>query len=116
MLPAGVAVLARRLVPFLPAAADPSGRVGFVRVLNRSDVEGDVWIDAVDDAGFRFGPVRLTVGAGAAAHFDLRDLEEGNAMKGLAAGIGSPPRARGGSRCCRRWTLAYVRAPDGFLT
>ena len=116
---AGVRVLAGRLVPFLPAAADPSGRVGFVRVLNRSDMDGDVWIDAVDDAGVRFGPVRLTVGAGAAAHFNSRDLEDGNAMKGLAAGIGSS--TAGAWRLALLSTLdiealAYIRAPDGFLT
>ena len=115
----GAAVLAGRLVPFLPAAADPSGRQGFVRVLNRTDVDGDVWIDAVDDAGVRFGPVRLTIGAGAAAHFNSKDLEEGNAMKGLASAVG-PPTA-GAWRLALLSTLdiealAYVRTPDGFLT
>jgi len=116
---AGAAVLAGRLVPFLPAAADPSGRVGFVRVLNGSAVDGDVWIDAVDDAGVASGPVRLTVDAGAAAQFNASDLQNGNAMKGLAAGIG-PPTA-GAWRLALLSTLdievlAYVRAPDGFLT
>ena len=115
---AGAAVLAGRLVPFLPAAADPSGRVGFVRVLNGSAVDGDVWIDAVDDAGVAFGPVRLTVDAGAATHFNASDLQNGNAMKGLAAGIG-PPTA-GAWRLALLSTLdievlAYVRASDGFL-
>ena len=115
----GAAVLAGRLVPFLPAAADPSGRQGFVRVLNRSDVDGDVWIDAVDDAGVRFGPVRLTINAGTAAHFNSKDLEEGNAMKGLASAVG-PPTA-GAWRLALLSALdiealAYVRTPDGFLT
>lgn len=116
---AGAAVLAGRLVPLFPAAADASGRQGFVRVLNRSDVDGDVWIDAVDDAGVRAGPVRLTVGAGAAAHFNSEDLEDGSATKGLAAGTG-PPTA-GAWRLALLSTLdievlAYARTPDGFLT
>ena len=116
---AGAAVLAGRLLPLLPAAADPSGRQGFVRLLNQSDVDGDIWIDAVDDAGVRFGPVRLTVDAGAAAHFNSEDLEGGNATKGLSAGIG-PPTA-GAWRLELLSTLdfealAYARTPDGFLT
>ena len=116
---AGTAVLAGRLVPLFPAAADPSGRQGFVRVLNRSDVDGNVWIDAVDDAGVRFGPLRLTIGAGAAAHFNSEDLEDGNAMKGLTMGIGPP--TDGAWRLALLSTLdievlAYARSPDGFLT
>ena len=116
---AGAAVLAGRLLPLLPAAADPSGRQGFVRVLNRSDVDGTVWIDAVDDAGVRFGPVRLTVEAGAAAHFNSEDLEGGNASKGLSVGIGPP--TEGAWRLELLSTLdfealAYARTPDGFLT
>ena len=116
---AGAAVLAGRLVPLFPAAADPSRREGFVRVLNHTDAAGDVWIDAVDDAGVRFGPVRLTIGAGAAAHFNSGDLEQGNPMKGLATGVGAP--TAGAWRLALVSSLdidvlAYVRTPDGFLT
>ena len=118
-LRAGAAVLAGGLVPLFPAAADPSGREGFVRVVNHTDAAGDVWIDAVDDAGVRFGPARLTIGAGAAAHFNSGDLEQGNPMKGLASGIGAP--TAGAWRLALLSSLdidvlAYVRTPDGFLT
>ena len=116
---AGTAVVAGWPVPFFPAAADPSGRQGFVRVVNRSAVAGDVLIDAVDDAGKRFGPVRLAIGAGEAAHFNSRDLEAGNAAKGLSGGVGAP--MAGHWRLALSSTLdievlSYLRTPDGFLT
>ena len=116
---AGTAVVAGWPVLIFPSAADPSGRQGFVRVVNRSAVDGEVLIDAVDDAGERFGPLRLAIGAGEAAHFNSRDLEEGNAAKGLSGGVGTP--AAGLWRLALSSTLdievlSYVRTPDGFLT
>ena len=116
----GVAVLAGESLPVFPAADDPSGRQGFARVVNRSDEAGEVLIEAVDDAGERFGPVRLAIGAGAAAHFNSRDLERGNAAKGLPDGIGAPS-VGGGWRLELISTLdiealAYIRTPDGLLT
>ena len=116
----GVAVLAGRPVPVFPSAGDASGRVGFVRVLNRSDDAGELLISAVDDAGVRFGPVRLAIAAGAAAHFNSVDLEAGNATKGLPEGVGAPTVA-GDWRLELLSTLdiealGYVRTPDGFLT
>ena len=115
-----VAVLAGRPVPLFPSAGDASGRVGFVRVLNRSDDAGDVLIWAVDDAGERFGPVRLAIAAGAAAHFNSDDLETGAWQKGLPEGVGTPT-VTGDWRLELLSTLdmkalAYVRTPDGFLT
>ena len=47
----GVTVFAGWFVPLMPAAADPNGREGFVRVVNRSDAEGTVLIHAVDRLG-----------------------------------------------------------------
>ena len=116
----GVAVLAGESLPVFPAADDPSGRQGFARVVNRSDGAGEVLVEAVDGAGKRFGPVRLAIGAGAAAHFNSRDLERGNAAKGLPDGIGAPS-VGGGWRLELISTLdiealAYIRTPDGFLT
>ncbi len=116
----GVAVLAGRQVPLFPAAADPTEREGFVRVLNRSDAAGDVHIEAVDDAGVRRGPLRLAIGAGGAAHFNSADLEEGNAAKGLQGGVGAPTagswRLELLSPTLDIEVLAYIRTPDGFLT
>ena len=116
---AGAAVVFGWAVPLFPSAADASGRSGVVRVLNRTDMDGAVLVEAVDETGERFGPVSVSVAAGAAARFDSADLENGNAAMGLAEGLG-PPTA--GSWRLHLWSaldievLAYVRTADGFLT
>ena len=115
---AGVAVLAGWPVPLFPAAADPD-RQGFVRVVNRSSVPGDVLIEAVDDAGVRRGPVRLAVSRHQTTHFNSDDLEAGNEAKGLSEGVGAP--TEGAWRLALVSSLdievfAYARTPDGFLT
>ena len=104
-------------VALFPAASDPLGRQGFVRVVNRSDAAGTVRIAAFDDAGTEFGPLELSVGAGAAAHFNSDDLELGAAGKGLE---GSAGPGEGDWRLELRsaldiGVLAYVRTGDGFL-
>ena len=112
-----VTVLAGEAVPYFPAAG--GDREGFVRIVNRSNRDGDVFVEAVDDAGVRVGPVRIRVGARRAVHFRSRDLENGNAAKGLHAGVGRPTAGA--------WRLAvmspldievlsYVRTDDGFVT
>ena len=116
---AGAAVLIGWPVSVFPAADDPAGRQGFVRVINHSDAAGEVLVEAVDDAGVRAAPARLAIGPRQARHFNSRDLEAGNAAKGLAAGVGAP--TAGGWRLAL-WSslgievLAYLRAADGFLT
>ena len=112
----GVTVLAGETAPYFPAAGD--GRQGFVRVVNQSEVDGHVLIEAVDDAGVRAGPVRLAVGARGAMHFNSADLQYGNAAKDMA-GVGAPTAGD--------WRLAvtsaldvevlsYIRTEDGFVT
>ena len=116
---AGAAVVFGWAVPLFPSAADAAGRSGVVRVLNRSDMDGAVLVEAVDEAGQTFGPVSLPLTSGAAAQFDSADLENGNAAMGLAEGLGTPTA---GSWRLHLWSpldievLAYVRTPDGFLT
>ena len=116
---AGGAVVFGWAVPLFPSAADAAGRSGVVRVLNRTDMDGMVLVEAMDEAGQTAGPVTLTLAAGAAASFDSADLENGNAEMGLAEGIGPPTR---GSWRLLLWSaldievLAYLRTPDGFLT
>ena len=112
-----VTVLAGETVPYFPAAGE--GRQGFVRIVNRSDVDGHVFIEAVDDAGVRAGPVRLEVGARRAVQFNSTDLEHGNATKGLGSGVGTP--ATGDWRlsvisALDVEVLSYVRTEDGFVT
>ena len=73
-------------VALLPAA---SGALhGFVRVVNESDEAGEVQIRAFDDAGEEYGPVTLTIEAGAAVQLSARDLESGNPDKGLTGSTG----------------------------
>ena len=105
-------------LPLVVAAANPA-ETGLVRIVNRSGCAGAVAIHAVDDAGRRAGPVALSLGANAAVTFNSRDLEEGNASKGLDGGVGS-----GGAGPWRLElrtaldveALAYLRTVDGFLT
>ena len=104
-------------VPLFPSAADESVE-GFVRVLNHSEESGEVSIVAFDDSGGSYGPIALTIEAGAAVQFNSGDLERGNPAKGLPEGIGI---GMGDWRL--QWTtvldvevLSYIRTPDGFLT
>ena len=104
-------------VPLFLSDADPE-REGFVRLVNLSERAGDVRITPVDDAGSRRGPVRLRLRANGAAHFNSGDLEDGNAAKGLAEGVGL---GEGDWRLefetdLEIEALSYVRTADGFVT
>ena len=106
----------RYRVPLFLAA--DGARAGFLRVINRSAVSGEVAIEAVDDEGSRFGPVRLEMRARQTAHFNSNDLEAGNAAKGLSGGVGM---GEGNWRLeltseLDLQVLSYIRTMDGFLT
>ena len=105
-------------LPLVVADSNPV-ETGFVRIVNRSDCAGVVAIHAIDDAGRRAGPVSLSLDANAAAQLNSRDLEEGNASKGLSGGVGSggagPWRLELGTELDVE-ALAYVRTADGFVT
>ena len=108
-------------VGLFPSAArwtGEKGYQGFVRVINRSDDDGEVRIDAWDDTGEHAGPVTLAIGVGETKHFNSEDLEAGNAGKGLSEGIGA---GEGDWRLEFTSTLdievlGYIRTGDGFLT
>ena len=111
-----VTALAGETVPYFPAA--DQAREGFVRIVNRSNENGHVFIEAVDDDGVRFDPVRLQLGARRAVHFDSADLEDGNASKGLD-GIGAPTTGDWRLSVISALdveVLSYIRTEDGFLT
>ena len=111
-----VTVLAGEAVPYFPAAGDV--RQGFVRIINRRDEAGHAFIEAVDDAGVRAGPVRMEIGARRAVHFNSRDLENGNAAKGLR-GIGAPTAGDWRLSVISALdveVLSYIRTEDGFVT
>ena len=59
----------------------------FVRIINRSDSDGDVTIYAFDDDGERFGPVTLSLEAEATRHFNSDSLRDGDPEKGLDGSI-----------------------------
>ena len=104
-------------VPLFPAAGDTMGHEGIVRVVNRSGRSGEVRIKASDDTDMDRQPVTLAIGANEAVNFSSRDLEQGG-RNGLSMGTGS---GEGDWRLeltsdLDIEVLAYVRAPDGFLT
>ena len=105
-------------VPLFLRAADPKGRQGFVRVVNHGDTEAAVRVRPYDETELDYGEITLTVGAGAAAHFNSDDLELGNSAKGLSRGVG---HGQGNWRleitsAGDLEVLTYVRTRDGFLT
>ena len=104
------------VLPLLPAAS--GAQQGFVRVVNTSDEAGEVVVHAFDDAGTEYGPLTLAIGAGEVRHFNSRDLETGNAAKGLTGATGPGEghwhlefESDLGIR-----VMGYARAADGFLT
>ena len=109
----------RHTVPLFPAASDPLGRQGFVRVINHSDTAGEVSIDAVDDTGGTYPTSTLALAANQTVHFNSDDLELGNDGKGLSGGTGA---GAGDWRLVLASdldieVLAYIRTThDGFLT
>ena len=103
-------------LPLLPSASDPL-REGMVRIVNHSADAGDVAITAIDDAGYVYGPVTLTVAGQAAVHLSSADLQQGNATKGLSGGVGA---GQGDWRLMLNTTLdiepsAYVQTTSGFV-
>ena len=105
-------------VPLMASASDPVLQ-GFVRVVNRSGEAGEVTIEAVDDAGMRYGPISLALAANQTTHFNSEDLEYGNTDKGLPHGLGL---GEGQWRLELRSSLdfdvlSYMRhRGDGYLT
>ena len=104
-------------VPLFLSASEPL-RQAFLRLINHSDQPGDVSLTAIDDTGREFGPVSLALAARQVIHFNSSELEMGKSAKGLESGIGQGQghwRLRLASPLPIE-ALAYVRAPDGFLS
>ena len=98
----------------------PAGHVqeGYVRVINHSNAPGAVRISGIDDTGRRHGPATLRLKARETRQFNARDLERGNASKGLSGRLGN---GRGNWRLELSTALdiepsAYVRTAGGFLS
>ena len=105
-------------VPLLPSAADSSGRLGLVRVINRTATAGTVRIKAFDDTQWDYAPLVLSLGAGEAVQFDSNDLEQGNPGTGLSGrtGPGQGDWRLELSSALDIEVLSYVRSWDGLLT
>ena len=104
-------------LPLLISASN-SSQQGFIRIINREGRDGEVAIHAIDDAGRRRGPVRLSLDAMHAGHFNSDDLERGNRAKGLSGSLGAGTgdwRLEFAAEMAIE-ALAYVRTTDGFLT
>ena len=104
-------------LPLVPGASG-SGQQGFVLIRNRSEVDGEVTIHGIDDAGERSRTATLALAAGHTASFNSDDLEAGNPDKGLEPGIGD---GAGHWRLVLTTDLdiearAYIRTSDGFVT
>ena len=104
---------------FVPAARQRSPH-GFIRVTTNRGMGAENTIDifGIDDEGTRAGPVRLHLGDAESIQMSSRDLEEGNAEKGLQGALGEGEG---------HWRLefhssngdlnvgAYVRNSEGLL-
>ena len=106
------------IVPLFAAAGDALGRQGFVRVVNRSDVAGELRVRAYDDAGMAYDALTLALGPRRIVPFNSDDLEMGNAAKGLtgATGPGTGDWRLELSSDLDIEVHAYMRTNDGFLT
>ncbi len=109
-------VISQSFAPLMPSSSNPM-HDGVVRFVNRSLQTGAVKIWATDDAGWSPEPVTLHIDPDESVHLTARDLEWGNAAKGLTGTIGPGTGA---------WrldvssdqdiqVLPYVRAYDGLL-
>ena len=106
-------------VPLFLPASDPLGRQSFARIINHSDEDGAVRIDAFDDEGSPYGPLTLSMDANETVHVNSGDLEDGNVDKGLDGATGGPGEGRWRLELTSPLdieVLAYLRTEDGFVT
>lgn len=112
----GVSVLIGLSAPLFAAAGGVSKSHSFVRLINHSQIPGDALVWGLDDAGERFGPARLWIGAKRTAHFNSYDMEAGNEAKGLREGLGAPTEGDWRLEILSSLdlqALTFLRAPNG---
>ena len=109
-------------VPLFPAASDPHGRQGFVRIINHEHDSGEVTIRAVDDSGYTPEGITLSIGGEKTVHFNSDDLENGGESaeeKGLSGSVGMGQEGDWRLELTSSLdieVLAYIRHEGGFLT
>ena len=107
------------LLPLFLSASDPGMRRSVVHIVNRSDYEGTVHIEAYDDSSWIYEPLTLDIDAGASIKFDSYDLEFGNPVIGLAAGTGSALSGHWQMKLSSSLDIeavTYILHSDGFVT
>ena len=103
-----------RVPLFLAASSDIQS---FLRIVNLSFAPATVTLRAFDSSGVEREPVVLTLKSNKVLHVNSRDLETGNAAKGLpgiGAGTGDWHLEASANR--RFEVLAYAHTADGFVT
>lgn len=104
---------------WLVRGSEASGQEAFIRLSNRSQSVATITLRGTDEQGRAApGTVSLSLAAGESRQFTARDLEQGNAAKGLAGALG---QGAGDWRLAVESTadivpLSLIRTPDGFLT
>ena len=96
-------------------SASNAMREGFARIINATTDPGTVNIHAVDDDGWRFGPVRLSLAAGQTAHFNSEDLETATPPRGCPAEWAPAPATGAWSSAPTLALSARLRAHLGRL-
>ena len=106
-------------IPYFPTSSDRSSRSGLLRIVNLSELDGDVSITAYDDTGEQFGPVTLALSARQSTQLNSTDIEDGSDGKGLPMGIGQPSQGDWWlsiSSDLSIKVLTYIQTTDEFLT
>ena len=114
---AGTGAPGMHRIAVFASASDPS-RQGFARIINHSNEDGEVRIDAYDDAGTHRGPLTLTIGAGRTVHFNSGHLEgeEAHPILSGSTGAGEGSWRLDLTSPLDLEVLSYMRTDDGFLT
>ncbi|MDE0420264.1 MAG: collagenase [Gammaproteobacteria bacterium] len=104
-------------IPYFPSASDASGRIGVMRVVNRSERASVLTIIVFNGEGASVGSLVLSVGEDAVVQLDSRDMDAGESAKGLVGGTGSGegPWRLDVAHLPDVEVLTYVRMPDGLL-
>ncbi|WP_102798352.1 YbhB/YbcL family Raf kinase inhibitor-like protein [Bowmanella denitrificans] len=108
---------AEKAIWYFPNASQEV-RQGFIRIVNESNKAGTVTLLGIDETGNTSESVTFSIAAKETISLNSNDLQNGNAQKGLSAGIGE---GTGDWRLVAKSDLnialyGYMRTADGFLT
>ena len=107
-----------QVIPWFPIASDGFLQ-GAVRIVNHSDASGTVVIHGIDDAGRRYGPANLALGAREVKDFNSDDWVTCDLMKPVSGGPGDDEAGNWWMSLATDLdieALSYVRTEDRFMT